>query len=422
MISSKRWFYLFIATLTMLFLGLIYAWSIFRMPLSEIYPGWTVSQLSLTFSVSMICFCLGGFISGLLNKKLSPCARLLLSASILFIGFFCASTIKQSDPENSLIKLYVFYGAFCGSGVGIAYIIIISSLNRWFPDKVGLTSGIMMSGFGLGGLLLGGVVDIMITSLGVLSVFRVIGIAIASVCVAAAFIIKVPTLSESENIALKAGLVGSKSKGLSDVSGVVSDNTHIVDCSPVEMLQTAEFWLFAIWVILLNSAGLLVINSAAIISVTFEGTAVMGLIVSLFNGAGRIIAGNNFDRYGIRKSTLVNNIFMLLAGLLLVLACISNKFFFIFVGLIFVGMSYGGCPAISSAYINRRFGTKYFSINFSITNFSLIPAAAIGPMISSRLLEASGGNYNTNFYAIVAFAVVAATMRFMLNSVSVLNE
>ena len=143
---------------------------------------------------------------------------------------------------------------------------------------------------------------------------------------------------------------------------------------------------------MLNAAGLLVINSAANISVAFGGAAILGMIVSLFNGAGRIIAGNNFDKRGRFFSTLVNNAFMLAAGILLTLGGMSGKYIFILCGLVFVGLAYGGCPTITSAYINKAFGPANFPTNFSIANFSLIPAATIGPMISSALLESAGGS------------------------------
>ena len=184
------------------------------------------------------------------------------------------------------------------------------------------------------------------------------------------------------------------------------------------MLKTPKFWFFTIWAILLNSAGLLVINSAANISVAFGGAAILGMIVSLFNGAGRIIAGNNFDRFGRFTSTLVNNAFMLAAGILLTLGGMTGAYIFILCGLVFVGLAYGGCPTITSAYINKAFGPANFPTNFSIANFSLIPAATIGPMISSALLESAGGSYNTNFYAIIGFSAAAAVFWLLLNGAS----
>ena len=101
---------------------------------------------------------------------------------------------------------------------------------------------------------------------------------------------------------------------------------------------------------------------------------------------------------------------MLAAGAFLTLGGMSGKYIFILCGLVLVGLAYGGCPTITSAYINKAFGPVNFPTNFSIANFSLIPAATIGPMISSALLEASGGSYNTNFYAIIGFSVAALIM------------
>jgi OFA family oxalate/formate antiporter-like MFS transporter len=308
--------------------------------------------------------------------------------------------------------LYIFYGVFGGGGVGFAYNGVIGTLNKWFPDKVGLASGIMLMGFGLGGLVLGSIVNSMIGSMGILPVFRILGIVIGVVCVLAAIIIKAPG---TEDTAELAALAASASKGKSDSQ---KNGAEVRNYTAGEMLKTPKFWFFTLWAILLNSAGLLVINSAANISVAFGGAAILGMIVSLFNGAGRIIAGNNFDRFGRFTSTLVNNAFMLAAGILLTLGGMTGAYIFILCGLVFVGLAYGGCPTITSAYINKAFGPANFPTNFSIANFSLIPAATIGPMISSALLESAGGNYNTNFYAIIAFSAVSAVFWVLLNKAS----
>ena len=108
--TNKRWLYLGMGTLTLLFLGLIYAWSIFRTPIGELFPDWSISQLSLTFTISMIFFCLGGFAGGLLSKKLSIRVRMIISAVMLLIGFFAVSMVKTDAPGSSLTMLYLFYG------------------------------------------------------------------------------------------------------------------------------------------------------------------------------------------------------------------------------------------------------------------------------------------------------------------------
>ena len=61
---SSRWALLVLGVILLLFLGLIYGWSIFRSPLQSEF-GWTDSQASLTFSISMMTFCLGGLVGGI---------------------------------------------------------------------------------------------------------------------------------------------------------------------------------------------------------------------------------------------------------------------------------------------------------------------------------------------------------------------
>lgn len=149
----------------------------------------------------------------------------------------------------------------------------------------------------------------------------------------------------------------------------------------MQMMKEASFWFFVIWCILLNSAGLLVINNAATIAVAFGAPAVLGLVVSVCNGVGRVFIGEVFDRTGRKISMLLNTIFVCAAGVFLLMGDMSTAAIVIIVGLLITGLGYGGTPTLSSAFIMKQFGPKYCPVNFSICNFSLIPAAVIGPMV-----------------------------------------
>jgi OFA family oxalate/formate antiporter-like MFS transporter len=398
--DNKRWGYLTAGTVMMLFLGLIYAWSLFRAPLNKIFTMWTPTELSLTFTISMVFFCVGGFLSGKLTRVFENKVIVLIAAVLLFVGFWGVSRLEGEHPGRSLKMLYLCYGVFCGAGVGIAYNVIISAVTKWFPDKTGLASGILLMGFGFGSMVLGSMVSMLIEGPGLLPTFLILAVTIAGVLIAGSFFVKTPQLAAT---------------GVNDRQILIQAKTD-QEYTAGEMVKTPVFWCFFLWCISISSAGLLVINSAATISIAFGAPAVMGLIVSVFNGCGRLLLGTMFDKAGRKKAMVFNSIIMFLAGVFLWQGAVSRSAALIFIGLPLVGISYGGAPTLTAAVINAFFGRKNYPVNFSIANFNVIPAAMIGPLISSKLQENSGGAYDSTFMMIIGFAVAALVLNIILGS------
>src|SRR5262249_58385317 len=55
---------------------------------------------------------------------------------------------------KSLAPVHLGYGAVAGIGIGLGYVTPMSTVNKWFPDKKGLVTGIVAMGFGLGAFVL----------------------------------------------------------------------------------------------------------------------------------------------------------------------------------------------------------------------------------------------------------------------------
>ena len=383
---EKRYVYLVIGMAVLLFLGLIYAWSVFRAPLGTEY-GWSVSQLSLTFTISIIAFCLGIYSAGRMLRKAKPMTMFLLSALLVFTGFIGASMMSPSN-DMSLMMLYVFYGAFVGTGVGIGYNTIISTVNRWFRDKLGFASGSMMMAFGLGGIVLGTSVSELISAIGLHDTFIVLAVMTTAALMVGAFLLKAPVITDGRT-------------ALSESSGY----------SPKEMMKTPFFWFFFAWGSVVTAAGLMVINSAAPIAVAFGGFVILGLLESILNGTGRVVFGTLFDKIKERSLT-VHAVCLVIGGAALVTAAYTESLVIVLIGMLVIGLVYGGTPAFTSTIAHDYFGKRYYPENFSIMSFILIPGALIGPTVSGYLVDSSG-SYTTTFIAVLALSILAAVLNTM---------
>ena len=89
---NKRWLYLISGVFTMLFSGVLYAWSILKIPFKEVFR-WSDKSLALNFTLTMCFFCLGGFLGSLLIKKISLPMVLISSGILSGLGFVFTSML-----------------------------------------------------------------------------------------------------------------------------------------------------------------------------------------------------------------------------------------------------------------------------------------------------------------------------------------
>jgi OFA family oxalate/formate antiporter-like MFS transporter len=397
--NNKRWLVLIAGAVLMLVAGLIYAWSIFRAPLTGLFPEWTPTQLSVAFTVSMVFFCLGGFAAGKLAARMSSRFIILIAAAMLLIGFCgVALLLDAGNPAKSLWALYILYGILCGGGVGLVYNASLNTLAKWFPENPGMVSGALLMCFGFGGLALGSIVNVLIGSRGLSPSFLILGVGAGAIFAMASFVFK---LSPAREPARETKETAARR-----------------ETATKEMLRSPIFWALCFWNIALCVGGLLVINSAATIAAAFGAAPVVGLLVSVFNGVGRVSIGALFDRKGRHFSMTAGTSVLLLAGIILSMGAFLNIPILIFIGLPLVGISFGGAPPSISTVVNNYFGPKHYAVNLSTATFSVIPGAIIGPIVSSRLQEASGGAYGSTFIMIVVIAAFALILNFTLRHYS----
>lgn len=380
------------------FLGIIYAWSIFKVPIQATFPDFTAAQLSMNFTLTMIGFCIGGFLGGKIAAGKSPAAAVRISGILLFAGFFITSLIAGLPSQTALLVMYISYGLLSGIGTGIGYNACLGNIAPFFPECIALISGILLMGFGLGSLFIGIVVNKLVASTSIFGIIRILGIIVLAVTMAGSFFIKrpdVPKRSAQENPAANAG-----------------------GATPAQMIRTPFFWLFFIWSIMMSSSGMLVINSAANIVVYYGAAAGIGMGVSLFNGCGRPVIGALMDRLGQTKGMLCVNLILLCAGLLLLFGGKGGLIPVICAGMFMVGVCYGGGMTITTKVISSRFGQAHYAENLGVANFCIIPASLIGPFLSGILLDRSGGDFFPTFVLLTSMSLINLLILFLLNTIS----
>jgi len=394
----------------LLSVGLLFGWSIFRDPLTAIFPEWTPTRISITFTLSIVMNCIGGFTSGILSSRIPYRTIVRIAVALIIIGFVMITVLLDPSEEvRSLHILYIFYGVIVGFGAGLAFNSIMSSVMRWYPDLSGMAAGILMFGYGLGGMALGSVVNGLANNIGIINTFAVIGVIMAVIMLVLSIPTRIPSASELEKIAAAAPVTRKASSGPQG-SGRESTLT--------ETMKSPAFWLLFFWGVTAATCGMTVLNSAANIADHFGAPALLGLITTVFFSLGCLLLGYSFDRLGRRRAMLVNAAVLLIGGLSLTLGAIMYNVAFIFVGISCIGFGFGGNPPMMSAATMSFFGAKHFAINYATISFCLLVAAIIGPLLSSRLQEIAEGSYLPAFIMIIIVSLINLVIVLVLNRMS----
>ena len=90
--TANRWIIAIAGVFLQITLGAVYAWSVFRVPLSKQF-GWSISQVTLTFTISIFVLGFASFFGGLWMNRQGPRVVALTAATLYGLGVFLASTL-----------------------------------------------------------------------------------------------------------------------------------------------------------------------------------------------------------------------------------------------------------------------------------------------------------------------------------------
>jgi MFS transporter, OFA family, oxalate/formate antiporter len=389
--SITRWGIAAAGVVMQIALGAVYAWSVFRIPLTKAF-GWTISQVTLTFTIAILMLGFAAFVGGLWMRKSGP-RKVAIAAGI----FYGAGVFLASFSGGHLYWLYFSYGFLGGIGLGLGYIVPVATLVKWFPDKRGMITGVAVAGFGAGALITAPLASRLIVSVGVLKTFAILGIAYF-------FAVTIPALF------MKDPPPGFKPAGW-QASVAQTKQRTTRDYTLVESLRKWQWYVLWAMLFLNTSAGISIISQAApmaqeITHVTAALAAGMVGIISIANGTGRFLWAWLSDAIGRRAVFL--SMFLIQAVVFWVMPHVSGFGVFTtfaFIVLLCYGGGFGTMPAFATDYFGPTNVGSIYGLMLTAWGF----AGVLGPMLIARIRQSSG-HYSEALNVIAIIVLISAIL------------
>jgi len=379
----NRWLIAAMGTLLMLCLGTVYAWSYFQALLvaKDSGFGWNNSQVAWIFALAIFFLGVSAAVAGPRLQKVGPRRMAAVGGAAFSLGYAIAGLALGL---RSLVLLYLGYGLLGGIGLGLGYVTPVTTVAKWFPDRKGLATGMVIMGFGLGALFMSKVLAPLLIGLfaGSLSpvFYCLAGLFLVLTMVPAWFMVNPPEAPAPN--ASSAAAAAAPSAGLTARQAILSG-------------RFALMWLVffcnitaGIAIISFQSPMLQDLWRAADGSLTAGTLAAWGAtliaVSSLFNGAGRFLWGAVSDRIG-RSWTFRA---MLATEIAVFVGLMLTRSPWVFGILVcWVLLCYGGGFGTMPAFIGDVFGPKLMAAVYGAVLTAWGVAGVVGPQIVAVLKD-----------------------------------
>jgi OFA family oxalate/formate antiporter-like MFS transporter len=389
--THNRWTIAIAGVFLQIALGAVYAWSVFRVPLAKQF-GWSISQVTLTFTISIFVLGFAAFFGGLWLNRQGPRIVALTGGALYGLGVFLASF-----SADKLWWLYLSYGFIGGLGLGLGYIVPVAVLVKWFPDRRGLITGIAVGGFGAGALITAPVATRLIQSVGVLPTFAYLGIAYFIIAIIAGSFMQNPP-------------EGWQPEGWTPTAKETSQRaTH--DYVLSEALKTRQWWGLWLLLFLNTTAGISVISQEAPIfqeltKVTAVVAGGMVGIASLGNAVGRVFWAWLSDLMTRRATFAVMFVVQALLFWFLPSITVASLLTTVtFVILMCYGGGFGTMPAFTADYFGSKNVGPIYGLMLTAWGF----ASAFGPLFIARMRETTE-NYAGALHVIAIIMAISIVL------------
>lgn len=359
----SRWLTLLGAVAVQLAIGGVYAWSVIARSLrDERAMGLSPMAASLPFQAVIGMIFVGAFVGGRWQDRSGPRLVALAGVVVYSAGIMLASLARE---PGDLWLLILGYGIIGGFGLGLAYIVPLAMLQKLFPDKAALVTGLAVAGFGFGAVITSPVAQALITARpeAPAAAFGPIGLGYLIVGGLGAMTFRNPPIT-SPAAATGTGM------------------------SVAEALRTPQWYLLTLTLALAVMTGISLVSVAAsamieIPNLTPTAAASAVGMLGLFNGAGRVVWAGISDKLG--KTTTLSLILVLLGLALVALPHATHAAVFLVLAAV-IYTCYGGAFGVLPSTAGQFFGLAQVGAIYGLMLVGWSVGGVLGPMLTSALV------------------------------------
>jgi len=364
--------------------GAYYSFGIFFEPLLADF-GWTKAMTSGAFSLSFFLTGILGVLAGKLTDRFGP--RIVVTACGLFLGL---GYILVSRTET-VWQLYLFYGIVVALGMASSVTPLQSTVARWFVKRRGTMTGLVISGIGVGMVIVPPVANQLILHYGWRQSYIMVGVAAL-----------VLTLVTAQFLRRDPAQTGQRPFGEGEVR--VSGNIYHRGLTLARAVRTWQFWtmVVALLCFTMGEGTVLVhiVSHAIGLGISSDNAALMIPVIGLVSIPARVFMGVAGDKIGNKKAYLTAFIFI---DLSLFLLLFTRDLWLFYVFAVVYGIGYGGLSALVSPIVAELFGLSSHGVVMGmIIMFGGTGGMAVGPLLAGYIFDITG-SYHTAFlmYAII---------------------
>lgn len=365
------------------FTGYPHVWSIYQPYVME-QAGWTSSQASMCFYLSLCTFVFGNIAGGRLSDRGFPRMVVFIGGGIFAAGILLSALCIVPSP----IPIYLTYGVMQGFGQGMIYSTIISTAQKWFPERPGFASGIIVTANGLCGFFMAPISRMLLSDGNVSRAFLFTGIAITIAWGLSTIFFDVP----------------EKNPKGAEVNKSIYEEAK--QYTSGEMVRTVAFY----YLLLTMLFGLVSYFLISPVSQTYQidmgitsSVAVSAVMIgSIVNASARLLLPTIADKVG--RIVCVKIVLIISVAAMLVLGITSS--YAVTAAIIVMYGCYGGIMGSFPALTSSIFGIRNVGENYGVVMIGLAAASIGAPVISSIITSTRAGLQQV-FLTGAAFAVIA---------------